>query len=148
MAQVWPSGLGGCIPGSQARAQHTRMTLVCEKCGSQYVRAPSLCIVCRDERGSLGRDGQRWLTVDQLHEQHRNVLLEEEPEILSVGVEPAFGVGQRALLIQTGTTMTPYVDGCTQNRAQRCNIAKGVSDLHATLAPSPKHFSEARLLEI
>ena len=58
--------------------------------------------MCSDERGSLGRDGQRWLTVGQLHERHKNVLLEEEPDILSIGVEPAFGVGQRALLVQTG----------------------------------------------
>ena len=91
-----------CKSRIRARVQQIRMTLVCEKCGAQYPRAPSFCVICCDERGALGRDGQSWLTVDELHEGHKNVLLEEEPDILSIGVEPPFAVGQRALVIRTG----------------------------------------------
>ena len=90
-------------PSSQFNAEQPHTTMVCEKCGAQYATdPPSLCIVCSDERGSLGRDGQSYVTVDELHGKHKNVLLEEEPNILSLGVEPLFGVGQRALFIQTG----------------------------------------------
>jgi len=90
-------------PSSQSNAEQSHTTVVCEKCGAQYAtNPPSLCTVCSDVRGSLGRDGQNYVTIDELHERHKNVLLEEEPNILSLGVEPLFGVGQRALFIQTG----------------------------------------------
>ena len=124
--QLWPCRSAVRRSTLRARLLHTQMVLVCERCGAQYASAPSLCILCSDERGSLERDGQRWLTVDQLHKGHKNVLLEEESDILGIGVEPAFGVGQRALFIQTGT----YVEfvfhvtvQSTWNSAKRCSRA-------------------------
>lgn len=84
------------------------MVLVCMKCGAQYRtdEAPTTCILCVDERGSLGRDGQKWAEKSELLRQHKNTVHEEEPGLLSIGTEPLFGIGQRALLIQTGA-ITP-----------------------------------------
>ncbi len=45
----------------------------------------------------------RWTTHEQLlHDGHKNVRKEEEPCVLGVVTEPSFGIGQRALVIQTG----------------------------------------------
>ena len=80
------------------------MGLVCTQCGAQYPTDRQVsCKLCEDERGSLRRDGQQWISLERLHDEHKNVLLEEERGVLSIGTEPGFGTGQRALLIQTGT---------------------------------------------
>ena len=79
------------------------MGLVCVQCGAQYpTDRQNSCKICEDERGTLRRDGQQWISQVELHEKHKNVLYEEERGVLSIGTEPGFGVGQRALLIQTG----------------------------------------------
>ena len=79
------------------------MGLVCIQCGAQYPTDRQIsCKLCEDERGSLRRDGQQWISKERLHDKHKNVLLEEERGVLSIGTEPSFGVGQRALLIHTG----------------------------------------------
>ncbi|CAK0774518.1 hypothetical protein CVIRNUC_004176 [Coccomyxa viridis] len=80
------------------------MVLVCLKCGAQYCAdaTPSICMMCADERGSLGRNGQEWAKKSDVFKTHKNSVHEEEPGLLSIGTEPLFGIGQRALLIQTG----------------------------------------------
>jgi glyoxylase-like metal-dependent hydrolase (beta-lactamase superfamily II) len=63
---------------------------------------PAGCPICSDERQYIGPDGQRWTTLDELAaEGHRTVCREQEPGLLGIGVEPRFGIGQRALLVST-----------------------------------------------
>ena len=50
----------------------------------------------------VGSAGQEWIDRRKLQESHKNVLREEEPNMLGIGTEPSFAIGQRALLIQTG----------------------------------------------
>ena len=122
-------------------AQSELMSLVCMQCGASYpmppgpTELPELCIMCADERGSLDRDGQKWTTTDDLHQAHKNVLQEEEPGILSIGVQPAFGVGQRALFIQTG--IMEYRCPCFHSRC--CVICRPESDLNIYNRATP-HF--------
>jgi len=80
------------------------MTVACASCGAQYASdLPSVCVVCSDERSwQPGRDGQKWLSLDELHKKDKNVLLEEKPRMISIGCTPVFGAMQRALFIQTG----------------------------------------------
>ena len=89
------------------------MGLVCIQCGAQYpTDRRDSCKLCEDERGTQRRDGQQWISQAELHEKHKNVLFEEERGVLSIGTEPGFGVGQRALLIQTGVISSILALSC------------------------------------
>jgi glyoxylase-like metal-dependent hydrolase (beta-lactamase superfamily II) len=77
---------------------------ICSTCAVQYPdtdQPPAHCPICEDERQYVGWDGQRWTTMAELGADHAMVLREEEPGLTGVGIEPGFGIGQRALLVQT-----------------------------------------------
>jgi hypothetical protein len=77
---------------------------ICATCAVQYPdtdQPPEQCPICLDERQYVGWAGQRWTTPAELAREHRTVLREEEPGLIGVGVEPSFGIGQRALLVRT-----------------------------------------------
>lgn len=79
-------------------------TWICVTCGVQQpdsAAPPEHCAICADERQYVGWDGQQWTTPAQLAGDHRTVLREEEPDLIGVGTEPAFAIGQRALLVRT-----------------------------------------------
>lgn len=122
------------IIGLTAQSELCAMSVVCVQCGASYPvpsgprDVPELCIVCADERGSLDRDGQKWTTTDDLHQAHKNAFHEEELGILSIGVQPAFGVGQRALFIQTGIVENP----CSSFHSSCCVICLPGSELNIT----------------
>ena len=61
-----------------------------------------MCIICEDERQYVGHAGQKWIDREKLQKSRKNVLRDEEPNMLGIGTEPSFAIGQRALLIQTG----------------------------------------------
>ena len=77
----------------------------CRTCGVQYApsaQPPERCPICEDERQYVGWEGQRWATTEEmLREGYRNTLHEEEPNLTSIGTEPQFAIGQRALLVRT-----------------------------------------------
>src|SRR3954449_3162161 len=62
---------------------------------------PPACPICEDERQYVGWGGQQWTTRSELTREHANQLREEEPNLIGIGVEPAVGIGQRALLVRT-----------------------------------------------
>jgi glyoxylase-like metal-dependent hydrolase (beta-lactamase superfamily II) len=75
---------------------------ICITCGSEHAESeqpPDRCATCDDERQYVGLSGQKWTTIEALAETHEVVLSEEEPALLSVEVQPVFGIGQRALLV-------------------------------------------------
>jgi hypothetical protein len=77
---------------------------ICVTCGVQYPETgepPAQCPICTDERQYVGWDGQRWTTMPELARDHRVEIREEEPDLVGLGVEPAFAIGQRALLVRT-----------------------------------------------
>ena len=77
---------------------------ICLTCGVQYPdteQPPPLCPICQDERQYVGWGGQQWTSADRLASDHGVVLREEEPGLVGLGVEPAFAIGQRALLVCT-----------------------------------------------
>ena len=77
---------------------------ICVTCGVQYPdtgQPPDGCAICLDERQYVGWDGQRWTTMPEIAGGHAVVLREEEPGLVGIGVEPAFAIGQRALLVRT-----------------------------------------------
>ena len=77
---------------------------ICTACGVQYAetqRPPERCPICEDERQYVTWEGQAWTTLDDLRRDHRTVAKEEDPGLTGIGIEPAFAIGQRALLVQT-----------------------------------------------
>lgn len=80
---------------------------ICKTCGVEFSESevpPSVCPICEDPRQYVGWAGQQWTTMAELKlDGHRNVLREEEPGLLGIGIGPSFSIGQRALLVQTSS---------------------------------------------
>jgi hypothetical protein len=76
---------------------------ICLTCGVQYADSalpPERCTICDDERQYVGAEGQRWTTLNQLQSMHKNQLDVEGPELISIGTDPKFAIGQRALHVR------------------------------------------------
>jgi len=79
------------------------MNFICATCGVQFapsVEAPPSCPICEDERQYVGWSGQRWTDLDELRRKHRNEV-RDDLGLVGIGTEPAFAIGQRALLVQS-----------------------------------------------
>jgi hypothetical protein len=79
----------------------------CEQCGAQFPdsdESPASCPICEDERQFVNWKGQTWIAREALSERFK-LVWRDDLGILGIGVEPAFAIGQRALLIQE-------TDGC------------------------------------
>lgn len=78
---------------------------ICTTCGVQYGDAgtpPERCIICEDERQYVNWGGQQWTTLDQMKAAgYENDVRELEPGLTGIGTKPGFGIGQRALLVQS-----------------------------------------------
>lgn len=76
---------------------------ICITCGTQFAETdapPEHCPICEDERQYIGWGGQRWTTLQDLREEHRNRIKTEEPKLTGIGSQPAFAIAQRALLVE------------------------------------------------
>ncbi|WP_231577935.1 MBL fold metallo-hydrolase [Thermorudis peleae] len=76
---------------------------VCVTCGTQYppASAPATCPVCTDERQYIPPEGQRWTCLAAMQGQYQNRFTTLATQITEIMTEPAFGIGQRAFLIET-----------------------------------------------
>jgi hypothetical protein len=77
---------------------------ICVTCGTQFPGsevAPASCPVCTDPRQYVPEGGQRWTTSAELAADHEN-LIHDEGDLVGIGTEPAFAIGQRALLVPFG----------------------------------------------
>src|SRR5436190_391043 len=76
---------------------------ICKTCGTQFAateQPPAHCPICEDERQYIGWQGQQWTTLADLRADHRHVIKTAEPNLIEIGTEPVFAIGQRALLVQ------------------------------------------------
>jgi hypothetical protein len=76
---------------------------ICVTCGSQHAASsepPAGCAICLDERQYVGPGGQRWTTLAALQSAHEARVENAEAGLTAVGLEPAFAIGQRALLVE------------------------------------------------
>ena len=77
---------------------------ICTACGTQYPpseKPPALCRICEEERQYVPPRGQSWTTLDALRLSHMNSYREYEPNVIGIGSQPSFAIGQRALLVRT-----------------------------------------------
>src|SRR5436305_2821673 len=77
---------------------------ICIQCGTQFdatVDPPARCTICKDERQFVNYGGQHWTTLERLAADHHNRCEDEAPQLLGIGTEPEFAIGQRALLLQS-----------------------------------------------
>ncbi|MDQ3625323.1 MAG: MBL fold metallo-hydrolase [Verrucomicrobiota bacterium] len=95
---------------------------ICVTCGVQYAATdgpPRECPVCLDERQYVGLDGQQWTTLNEMRRgSWANALREQESNLVGIGTEPKFAIGQRALLVRApgGNILwdcTSFVDEAT-----------------------------------
>ena len=79
---------------------------ICVTCGTQFAETaepPRECAVCLDPRQYVPPDGQQWTTLGALQSDHENAI-RPEGELLGIGTEPKFAIGQRALLVPFGAS--------------------------------------------
>jgi hypothetical protein len=82
----------------------TMTTWICATCGVQFdpsVEPPRRCPICEDERQYIGPNGQQWITLEQLQRTHHNRFGTIAPDLVGIGTEPSFAIGQRAILVHT-----------------------------------------------
>lgn len=76
---------------------------ICVTCGTQFAdrtAPPESCPICTDERQYVHWDGQQWTTLERLRRTHLNMWKRKEEGLWGVGTTPAFGIGQRAILVK------------------------------------------------
>ncbi len=77
---------------------------ICTACGTSYPPAdtpPPCCPICEDARQYVPDDGQRWTDPRRLASRHANRWTRPETDLFAIETVPAFGIGQRAFLLQT-----------------------------------------------
>ncbi len=77
---------------------------ICNTCGTSYPdtpEPPSTCPICADERQFVPRGGQTWTTPTRLAQAHANAWRRLEADLFEIHTQPAFAIGQRALLLRT-----------------------------------------------
>jgi glyoxylase-like metal-dependent hydrolase (beta-lactamase superfamily II) len=74
----------------------------CLQCGAQFPESPSpprACLVCADERQFVNWNGQRWLAREELARRYE-LGWRDDLGVPGLAMEPAFAIGQRALLLR------------------------------------------------
>jgi hypothetical protein len=117
---------------------------ICVQCGTQFAETaepPSHCSICEDERQFVRHTGQEWTTLKRLQTDHRNRLEEEAPQLLGIGTEPEFAIGQRALLLQSpgGNLLWDCISLLDDETAAEINARGGIR----AIAISHPHFYSA-----
>ena len=110
---------------------------ICATCGVQFAAGankPEHCAICEDERQYVGWSGQRWTTLDELRNGHRNQL-RDDLGLLGIGTEPSFAIGQRAILVRTpqGNLLwdcITLIDDATIDAVQRVGGIRAIAISH------------------
>lgn len=114
---------------------------VCVQCGTQFAetaQAPAHCHICEEERQFVRHGGQQWTTLERLAADHCNRFEEEAPQLLGIGTEPEFAIGQRALLLQSpgGNLLWDCISLLDDKTIAEVNVRGGIR----AIAISHPHF--------
>ncbi len=116
---------------------------ICTTCGTQFAESgnpPAACPICDDERQYVKPTGQGWITPDRLGLTHKNTLKAKEPDLIGIGTEPHFAIGQRALFLRTpGFNVlwdcVPLLDGAV------VEAVRALGGLHAIAISHPHYYA-------
>ena len=117
---------------------------ICAVCGTQYAdrdTPPDPCAICADERQYLAVRDPQWLTHERLRASHKNAVREIGSGLLGIGIEPAFAIGQRAVLLlrPEGNVLWDCVPLLDPGLARLLHAAGGL----AAIAISHPHYYSA-----
>jgi glyoxylase-like metal-dependent hydrolase (beta-lactamase superfamily II) len=79
-------------------------SFLCKTCGTQFPESdapPRACPICEDDRQYVPAEGQQWTTYEEVCASHHAEIREEQPRLTGIGMKPAFGIAQRALLLES-----------------------------------------------
>jgi hypothetical protein len=110
---------------------------ICIACGTQYPAAPeppASCPICDDPRQYVPPEGQRWTTMAELAADHENVV-RAEGDLIGIGTEPSFAIGQRGLLVPLGDSnllwdCVSLLDDVTAAEVERRGGLAGIAISH------------------
>lgn len=114
---------------------------ICVQCGTQFAETaepPSGCPICEDDRQFVRRTGQEWTTLKRLQGERHNRIENEALQLLGIGTEPEFAIGQRALLLQSpgGNLLWDCITLFNDRTAAEINSRGGIR----AIAISHPHF--------
>ena len=124
---------------------------ICKTCGTEFPpsqAAPPACPICLDERQYLPPGGQQWTDSESLAQTHRTVAKQQEPNLIGIGIEPGFAIGQRALLICTpvGNLLWDCIsllDGAMRDRIMEWGGLEAIAISHPHYYSGMVSWSEA-----
>ena len=116
---------------------------ICSACGTQFAEsaaAPARCPVCDEERQYIPETGQSWTTLETMRVTRRNAFRLHEPGLFGIGTEPAFAIGQRALLVRgaDGNVLwdcVSFIDDAT------VEIVRALGGVRAIAISHPHYYS-------
>jgi hypothetical protein len=114
---------------------------ICEQCGAQFPESdapPASCLICEDERQFVNWKGQAWLNREGLSKGHR-LVWRDDLGLLGIGVEPAFAIAQRALLVREadGCVMWDCIPLLTNEAVEQ---VKALGGLKAVAVSHPHYY--------
>ena len=124
---------------------------ICTACGTQYpdsATPPAQCVICEEERQYTLPGGQGWTTLDRMRVGHRNSFHQYEPGVTGIGTEPAFAIGQRAILAQTpnGNVLwdcVAFLDDATVSLVKALGGLKAIAISHPHFYTTNAQWSRA-----
>ena len=124
---------------------------ICITCGHQFAESeepPHRCPICEDDRQYVNPRGQSWTTLDELGQEHRNVLRPLETGLTGIGTQPRFAIGQRALLVQTAKgnllwDCVSLIDDATIESVEKLGGVSSLAMSHPHLFGSMVEWSRA-----
>ena len=120
------------------------MIPVCATCGAWFPddeAPPAACPICEDERQWVPLGGQRWTTEAEILAAHAADVREVEPDLLGIGLQPGFAIGQRMLLVSTpeGNVLWDMIPALTPDGLAAVEARGGA----AAIAISHPHYYSA-----
>lgn len=115
---------------------------ICTTCGTQYAPAaapPKTCVICEEERQYVLPTGITWTTLDRMQLTHMP-MFRYEGELLAIGITPAFGINQRALLVPTGDGNILW-DCVSLLTPALIDILKGLGGIKAIAISHPHYYT-------
>jgi glyoxylase-like metal-dependent hydrolase (beta-lactamase superfamily II) len=122
---------------------------VCRTCGVEHAEASGVCVICADERQWVPPDGQSWASLEELSQGGRRVqIVEPEPDLFGITVEPRVGIGQQMHLVRTsgGNLLwdpVGYLDDDAVNRVRKLGEVTAIAASHPHMFGVQVEWSKA-----